>query len=146
MTLADDLKPLARDIRGIPGDLGIRPHSVAILEREWSGAYSGDGVKTDATYAITEGRGAPPKVRWLSDEELAVSGESSGSVDIGPITSDHGAIARLGTIDGRNIDAGDARYIVITGPKHPNGAKYRITRVTADRAIHYMVRAAPVSR
>lgn len=146
MTLADSLKPLARSIRGIPGTLGIRPHSVSLLEREWSGTYSGDGTRTDTSTAIVEGNGQPPKVRWLTDEDIAVGGLSAGTIEVGPITSDHDAIARIGDIRGDDLDAGDARYLVITGPKHPNGAKYRITEVRADRAIHYTLRARPVNQ
>lgn len=144
MTLADDLKPLARAIRGIPGTLGIRPHTVQLLEREWDGTYTGDGTRTDTLTSLLEGNNQPPKVRWMSDEELAVGNLSSGTIEVGPITSDHDAIARLGDIRGDDLDDGDARYLVITGPKHPNGAKYRITELRADRAIHYMLRAKPV--
>lgn len=145
-TLADNLKSLAFNIRGIPGDLGIRPHTVELVEREWSGTHSGDGTRTDNVTPIQEARNRPPKVRWLSDEELAVGGLSNGSIAIGPITSDHGLISRLSGIDGSDIDVGDARYLRITGPRHPNGAKYRITKITADRAIHYMINAAPVDK
>ena len=146
MSLADDLKPLARAIRGIPGQLGIRPHSVALLERSWDGTYSGDGTRTDVTVPIVEGGSYPPKVRWLSDEELAVGGLSGGTIEVGPITADVGAIEILDNIRGDDLDDGDAHYLVITGPRHPNGAKYRITRITCDRAIHYLIQAKPVSR
>lgn len=146
MTLADDLKPLARSIRGIPGQFGIRPHTVALLERSWDGTYTGDGTRTDATVALTEGGGYPPKVRWLSDEDVAVGGLSNGTIEVGPITADGSGIEILANIRGDDLENGDARYLVVTGPKHPNGAKYRITRITADRAIHYTIQARPVSQ
>lgn len=142
---ADRFRRLATRIRAIPGRFGLREHSVAILERSWDGEFSGDGNRIDGSFQILES-GQNPKVRWFTDEELAVSGLSSGSVTIGPITSDHDAIRRLSTINGDDLSAGDARYVVIVGPKHPNGAQYRVTRINPERAIHYMINAAPVSR
>lgn len=143
MSLADDLKELAHDVRAIPGELGIRPHTVSLLERDWDGTYSGDGDRTDVSTEITES-GQPPKVRWLTDEELALAGLAKGEIEIGPITADHDAISRIADFRGDDMDAGEAHYLIITGPKHPSGAKYRITRITAERAIHYLIRARPV--
>jgi hypothetical protein len=143
MTLADDLKSLAHGIRAIPGQLGIRPHSVALVESTWSGANSGDGAREDYSTPILES-GQNPKVRWLSDEELAVGGLSSGVVDIGPITSDHATVRRLAALRGDELQDSDARYLRIVGPKHPNGAKYQILELRVDRAIHYKIRVAPV--
>lgn len=142
MTLADRLKPLAHKVRGIPGRVGVRPHSVSLLTSSWSGTHSGDGTRTDTTLALTEG-GQNPKVRWATDEERVVGGLSDGTVDIGPLTPDHDGLSRLDDIRGDALATGDARYLTITGPKHPNGARYRIIEVRADRGLRYMLRAAP---
>ena len=144
MSLADDLKPVLREIRAIPGEFGLRPHTVTLLSRSWDGTYSGDGTRTDTSLSLTEGDNQPPKVRWLSDEELAVAGLSNAAVTIGPITADHDARTWLDDIRGDNLSTGDGRYLTITGPKHPNGAKYRITRINSERALHYMINAEPV--
>lgn len=144
MSLADDLKPLLREVRAIPGQLGLRPHTVKILSRGWSGEHSGDGIRYDAEIDVVEGDNQPPKVRWLTDEELAVGSLASGTIQVGPITSDDSSRTWLDDLLGSNLETGDARYLVITGPKHPCGAKYRITRVTAHRALHYLVQAQPV--
>lgn len=147
MSLADSLKPLARSIRGIPGLLGIRPHTVSILLREWGGTYSGEGNRTDVAVPITEGSGQPPKVRWLKDDEIAVGGLAVGTVEVGPITSEHlnGGIT-LAQLQAESLAVGGTRYLVITGPQHPSGAKYRVTNFSADRAFHYMIRAEPVDQ
>lgn len=143
MTLVDDLKPMLNSIRAIPGELGLHPHSVTLVESAWSGTYSGDGTRTDTQTAILES-GQNPHVKWLSDEELAMAGPSGGTVEIGPITSDFGALSRLSGLQGAELDDTDARYLLITGPKEPNGTKYRILGISADRAMHYKMRAAPV--
>lgn len=143
MSLADDLKPMLTSIRAIPGELGLRPHSVTLVESSWSGAHSGDGTRTDVQTAFLE-TGQNPKVRWLGDDELAMAGLASGAVDIWPITSDHAAIARLADMRGDDLSDSDARYLLITGPKAPNGARYRIAGITAHMAMHYKLRAIPV--
>jgi hypothetical protein len=142
-TLADYLKPSIESIRGIPGSLGLRPHTVTLLARSWSGDYTGDGDRTDVDTEINEG-GYPPKVRWLSDDEIAVGSLESGVVEIGPITPDHVTRSILGDIRGDELDAGDGRFLIITGPKSESGSKYRLIRITADRAFRYMLRARPV--
>ncbi len=143
MTLADDLKSLVYTIRAIPGELGMHPHSVTLVESDWAGTHSGDGSRTDTSTALLES-GQNPHVKWLSDEELAVAGLSAGEIEVGPLTPDHGAVSRLASLRGDSLSDTDARYLLITGPKHPNGARYRITDLKADRPFRYMLRAAPV--
>jgi hypothetical protein len=140
LSFASDLLPTLRSVRAIPGLLGLRPHAVALVTRAWAGTHTGDGARTSATTAITEDTQSP-KVRWLTDEELAVGGISSGAVEVGPITASDDLIELL---RGDDISAGDARYLLITGPKHPSGAKYRITEVRSHRAMHYMLRGEPI--
>jgi hypothetical protein len=146
MALADDLKPLLTNIRAIPGSLGLRPHTVAIVETDWSGEHTGEGEKAQFQTSITEADGQPPKVRWLSDKELAVAGLPDGSVQIGPITPSNGTIGTLlATLSGTAMLAGQTRHVLITGPKHPNGALYVIREISADHALHYTMRVTPVS-
>lgn len=144
MTFASDLLPLLRDIRAIPGQLGLRPHTVKLLSRSWDGAHSGDGNRSDDELNLVEGDNQPPKVRWLRDDELAVGDLARGTVEVGRLTADFAAREWLDDIRGDNLLKGDARYLVITGPTHPNGAKYRITKITSERALHYMIQAKPV--
>lgn len=144
MTLAAGLRKLAYSVRAIPGQLGVRPHRVSVLKRSWSGSHVGDGDRTDVETDIVEAGGQPPKVRWLSDEELAVGSLNPGTVEIGPITPAFpGGGTRLGTLDGSELAAGNVRHIWIVGPQHPRGAAYKVTKLTLDRALHYTIQATP---
>lgn len=144
MTLAAGLRKLAYSVRAIPGQLGVRPHRVSVLRRSWSGPHVGDGTRTDVEVDIVEAGGQPPKVRWLSDEELAVGSLNPGTVQIGPITPAFpGGGTNLGTLDGSALTAGQVRHLWIVGPQHPNGAAYKVTKLTADRALHYTIQATP---
>ena len=144
MTLASGLRKLAWSVRAIPGQLGVRPHRVSILKRTWSGSHVGDGTRTDVETDIVEAGGQPPKVRWLSDEELAVGGLNPGTVEIGPITPAFpGGGTALSLLDGSTLDEGEVRHLWIVGPQHPNGAAYRVKKLTADRALHYKIQAMP---
>jgi len=146
MTLASGLKGLAYSVRGIAGALGVRPHAVSILKRSWSGSQPGDGTQTDVERMIHEGGGQPPKVRWLTEEQLTVGNLEAGTVEIGPITpSFRGGGTDLSFLDGSQLEAKEARYLRITGPMHPKGAIYKVIKLTADHALHYTITASPVS-
>lgn len=144
MTLAEDLKGLLYGVRSIPGQLGLRPHKVWLLKRSWSGQHTGAGTRTDVEFPITEGGKQAPKVRWLSDEEIAVGSLAAGTVEVGPITPSHkGGGTDLSILDGSTFKTGEVRHLWIQGPQHPKGAAYRITRIGADHALHYTLQASP---
>ncbi len=146
MTLASGLKQLTYSVRGIAGKLGVRPHTVSILKRSWSGSQPGDGTQTDVELRIHEAGGQPPKVRWLTEEQLAVGSLEAGTVQIGPITPKfQGGGTDLSFLDGSLLEAKEARLLRITGPMHPRGAIYKVTKLTADHALHYTITASPVS-
>ncbi len=145
MTLADDLLPTVYEGRAIAGELGFRPHTVALVVRQSEGPYTGDGAIAEVVTAITEAGGQPPRVRWLDDEEIAVGGLSSGTIEVGAITPEHsGGGTALSLLDGSELETGDVRLLRITGPHHPDGADYRIIGITAERPLRIMLRAVPV--
>ena len=142
MSLADSLRAILPGIRAIPGSLGIRPHSVAVVVSTWSGANVGSGTKTEVSTAITED-GQPPKVRWLNGEELAVGGLASGTVEVGPITSTAAALAALRP----TLTDAQSIHLRITGPNTAaSGDLYTITDFQGQRALHFMVQAKPVEQ
>ena len=147
MSFSDDLKPLLNSVRSIPGSLGIRPHSVAIVVGVWSGSHTGEGSEDQTTTPITEADGQPPKVRWLKQDERALADLPEGTCEIGPITPSFGGggldISQFNSA--ASLSRGDTLHIVITGPQHPSGAVYRVIQVNADKALHYSIRAVPVS-
>jgi hypothetical protein len=145
--LAQRYLPVAYAKRGIAGRLGIRPHTVAIVDRAWSGDHPGDGIEAAETTPITEGGGEPPKVRWLNDEQLALANLVGDQVAmIGPVTPKHpGGGTDLSVLTGADLTNGEAHYVKITGPRHPDGALYRVLEVRAEKALRYMIRAKAVS-
>jgi hypothetical protein len=145
LTLADSLKPRLHRIRAIPARLGLHPHSVAIVVASTDGTHTGDGTRTETVTSVTEHGGYPPHVRWLNDEEIALGQLAMGAIEVGPITPLHnGNGTDLDLLTGADMTDGQVRLLRITGPNHPSGADYRITSVSADKALRYMIRAVPV--
>lgn len=145
MTLAAELLPDVYEARAIAGELGFRPHTVAIVVVSTPGLHTGDGTRTEVVTPITEANGQPPRVRWLKDEDLALGQLPLGTVEVGPITP---AFAGGGTetdlLTGADLSVGEVRLLRITGPNHPNGADYTIRSVTADRPLRRVITAVPV--
>lgn len=145
MTLADSLKPLLYANRALPGTLGLRPYSVAILIGTWSGTYTGRGGTIDEIVAITESGGQPPKVRQLSAEDLALSGLGKGSLRIGPITTGYtGGGTALDDLKPA-VAAGQTVHAMVTLPAYPNGAKFLIKSIDTTHALHWTMDVEPVS-
>jgi hypothetical protein len=145
VTLADDLMSVVYEGRAIAGSLGFRPHTVAIVATTWTGQHTGEGSGIPESTPIVEANSQPPRVRWLNSEEIALANLGSGIVEIGPITpSFSGGGTDLETLAG-DVQTGATRYVLITGPQHPNGAVYRITDISAERPLRYMLKAAPTA-
>jgi hypothetical protein len=145
MTLADDLKPIVYSARAIAGNLGFRVHSVAMVYAETDGEHTGDGARSETVTSLLEAEGQSPRVRWLNDEEIALGQLAMGAIEVGPITPLHnGNGTDIDLLTGADMTDGQVRLLRITGPNHPSGADYRITSVSADRPLRYMIRAVPV--
>lgn len=138
MSLVDSLKPMVSSIRSIPGQLGLRPHTVSVVLDAWSGAELGEGALTRTITSIAEQNGYPPKTRNLSSEEIAVAGYDRETWEIGPITPSFiGGGTLLATLSNSNLAANTEPHFVITGPSFPNGANFRVVRSSTDKALHY---------
>jgi hypothetical protein len=143
MSLVDDLLPIAYATRALAGQYGVRLYTVALVVEKWSGQHTGEGVRYEEYTPITEANNQPPKVRWVTDEEVTL-GALSGSIEVGAITP---KFATGGTdlepiIE--QLEAGSTRHIQIVGPKHPAGAKYKIIGIEV-KPLRYLIRAAPTS-
>lgn len=127
-------------------DREFRPHSVTICTTSEAGTHTGDVNGLDERTAITQADGHNPKVRWLSDEEIAVGGyPSRGVVEIGPITPKFsGGGTDLSVLTGADLQRRDTLQIEIKGPRHPDGMRYRLVQITAEKAFGYFLRAAPI--
>jgi hypothetical protein len=123
--------------------LGLRPHTVSIVLASTDGTHTGDGGRLETLTPLTHSDGSAPKVRWAKDQDVAMQLVTAGTVTIGPITSDFTGFEYLADLDGRNLDRGEVRLLRLTGPKHPEGADYRIESVKSERALHYLITACP---
>jgi len=145
MTLANSIKPMLRKIRGIAGELGLRPHRAYLVDVSFTGAHVGEGQRSELELELTE-NGHPPKIRWLKDDELALGNMAAGTVEIGPITADDdGATTIRNRILAVDLYADELLHVRIVGPAHPGGARYRVRRKKMDRAMHYKIQAEPVA-
>ena len=143
-TFAENLLPSLYKIRAIPGNLGLRIHSVTLITSAWSGSHTGDGTETTTETPIYESGSKSPKVRWKTQEEVAVGNLARGTCEIGPITP---SFTGGGTVFASfgNVDAGETVHIKITGPEHPSGALYKLTHIHQETPFRIMLEASPVA-
>ena len=145
MSIRDSLRQLAYNVRAIPNAYGLRPyHSVAILAGAWSGTVTGRGLFTAELTPITEANGAPPKVREVSTEELALGNLGKGSLKIGPITPDFPGGGTAIDVLKPAVDAGQTVQVLITGAGNPDGSLYVIKSINADHGLHWTMTVTPV--
>lgn len=143
MTLADDLRATAARCRGIPGELGMRPHRVYLLSGTWSGDYTGSGTETETGRQLLE-NGQPPQVTWLDSEALALGGWPVGSVEVGNLTpSFAGGGTNFSELIGNALTSGQVMFVRIVGPRHPDGARYRVKEARHKSAVSYSIVCAP---
>jgi hypothetical protein len=143
MALADDLKTLARNVRAIPGQFGIRPHRVYLVTDEWDGPYYGDGALTREQVELVEGDNQPPKVRQLNDERRALGDLAGGSVEIGPVTPPDAGSVAASAFRGADLTNGfNGLKLRIVGPT--GDALYVIKGLDLSRAIHWTITAEPL--
>lgn len=146
-SLVPNLRKTLFNARSIAGQLGFRIHRawIVIARSGAEGQYTGDGGRWERATELLEANGQSPKVRWLKDEEKALGQLPDGSVEVGPITPEFpGGGTAPELLTGANINVGAVRLLRIVGPQHPDGADYRITTVTLDRALRYSIRGVPV--
>lgn len=144
MSFADDMKALVYDIRAIPGEMGLRPYTVAIVSGQWNGSNTGRGALAQDIIPVTEANGQPPKVRAMNTEELALAGLGKGSMKIGPITPPFAGGGSPLIAARSAVENGQTMHIQLTGPDIPNGALFLIKSWNADRALHETLVVSPV--
>jgi len=141
-TVIDGILPAVLAARGIAGEVGIRIHTVARVVK-FANRDPRSELGEEET-PIVEGGGYPPKVRWLTHEELAVGSLAAGTVEVGPITpTTTGGGTDIALLRGDDLVEGDKLYFRIKGPKHPGGALYRRTGLHV-KATGYRLQLAPV--
>jgi hypothetical protein len=70
--LPASLKAVIDSVRGIPGQLNLRPFAVSVIKRTWTGERVGLGTSTTTSTALTVG-GQNPRLERLSSREVLAS-------------------------------------------------------------------------
>lgn len=142
-TLAEDLLPTVYEGRAEAGLAGFRPHTIAVVYGFELGIHTGDAQQPEEI-PITEANGQPPKIVWLSPDEIALGGYPKGTVRAGPITPAFaGGGTDAATLTGDDLQRKDTLRFRIRGPNHPNGWDYRKVGFSAERALRFMLFLAP---
>ena len=145
MGFRNDIRALAYELRAMAGrDFEIRPYSVAVVVKSWSGDNPGEGTESTDTTVVTEANSQPPKVRILNDEQIALGNLPRESIKVGPITPDFpGGGTNITTLTGNGATVGESFYYLITGPQFPSGARFLLEKVESDRTFGYSVTLKP---
>jgi len=138
MSFRDDIRGICHEVRSIPGQLEMRPYSVEAVTRVWSGDEPGQGTEQVDREVVTEAGGHPPKVRWLSAEEIAVGGFEAMTAEIGPITPEFsGGGSVIDSLKRKGKGSRALLHFVLTGPEFPCGANFKLKTFTSHRAFQY---------
>lgn len=144
MTVRDALLPALDVVRGVGGTMGLRPYSVTIRVRTWSGPIIGNGTKTDVDSALTVSNGTqPPMVRQLSGRDVIASGGvfTDQDYEVGPLTPpypgsvDNSALAISHPDTSGNVEL----FFKLVGPEIPGGAWFRRVGQKSTSALGYSV-------
>lgn len=145
MTFATAIRPALARARAIAGRMGLRPvPHVWIVQVEWSGAYPGDGTRTESLFELLQD-GQPPKVRDLRGDEIAMGMGPAGSIKIGPITPGCMAGGALLSDLQPTLDAGEGLSLKLVDPSGET-LYLRIDGVEDKSALHYYLSASPLTK
>jgi hypothetical protein len=136
VTLADDLLPVVFDARSIAGDLGFRPHSVAVVI-EYANETTGQGGITSERTPIVEAQSQNPRIVWEKSDDVPFGNAPSNIIMVGPVTPSDS----LDEIFTRELGAGESRLLIVTGPNNPDGERFAIVDYDASRPLRRMIRA-----
>jgi hypothetical protein len=158
-TFAQGLLPALDTIRGIAGELGLRPYTVTVQLLTYDGPRPGTGTKVAGpvlTLFHTTGPNAQPvRVRQLSRKEIVASGGLYTDRDfkVGPMTPAYSALINqfAGGVTDAQLDAEATVYPTeviwaMSGPGLPAaGATFQKIGEEAT-SLHYFVFLRQVGR
>ena len=149
MGFVNDIRKLADGIRGnVPGNLGLRPHTVTIRVRTWSGARGGLGTKTDVDTVISNAGNFGPRVKQVSAKDVIASGGlyESGDYTIGPISRDYvtGGVTDAALDPSTTSTAREVLFLV-DGPGFPSGGAW-FKRINDEGYKHHTYSTVVVRR
>lgn len=153
-TLASTILPALDAIRGIGGILGLRPFTVTLRVRQWSGASLGKGTKVDVDTVLTNitavPGGAPVniKARFLTTREVSASGGlyRDRDVRIGRMTPAFAAAYNLpaggygdSTLDPQFSGTPTEIFWKVAGPGMAPGGSWCSRIAEEASALHYSI-------
>lgn len=123
MTLRDDLQPTVDNARALVAGFGLRPRTVIVRSRVWSGGKLGAGAAADTDLTISPApKVREPPARWISDAPgryeagdivvEKVSRTYAESLLTNPVTPGH---ELLFVVDGREYRLIDAPTLLSWG-------------------------------
>jgi hypothetical protein len=151
-TLASTILPALDAIRGIGGILGLRPFTVTLRVRTWSGAKIGFGAKTDTNTVLTNvtatsaGTLENIKCRFLTTREIVASGGlyRDRDIRIGRITPSFAAAYGLpaggfgdSTLDPTPGATPTEIFWNVAGPGMPSNGAWCSRIAEEVSALHY---------
>jgi hypothetical protein len=138
MGLVDSLRKTLHNARSVAFGLDreFRAFTVAVC-REYIEGSSSSGPVLDF---FSEANGAPPRVTWTKDEDVAFGNAPADLIEIGPITPIGRNAELLDELD-ECVSNGETRHVLITGPGMTEGRKYRILSIDKSRPLRRMIRA-----
>jgi hypothetical protein len=144
MALADRWRRIADRYRSLPADFGLREHEVSLAVYRFRNEELGVSPQLVSRLQILV-NGANPRVRFPSQQEMAIGGLSTGTLIVGPFTPQfgEGGIDR-DLLDGKQMDGGEQLIVEIKGPQSPTGARYRIANKNYHRALQITMTCVPL--
>lgn len=131
-------------MRAIPGSLGLRLFTVAVVSRTWTGARPGLGASADLTTGIKVDLGLfPVKVTMITPAETIASAGLYVSQDIrvGPITPPFTGSAADGdaitVFDPPATATGFELFFKVTGPGYPGGHWFKKISQDVTKSFRY---------
>lgn len=127
MSFRTDLLPDLDTIRGIPGELGLRRHSVIVRVKTSSGTRPGvvGATTTTVDTPLKVGNGSQnPKVKEINVRDVVASGGlyAAGDYRIGPVTHAWaGGGVATATVDPATTSTGREVFYLIEGDGMPTG-------------------------
>lgn len=123
MSLRTSLLPVLERLRGtIPVQLGLRPYSVTVRVRTWTGQRPGMGTHSDVD-TVLGNAGQNVKVTLISSRDIVASGGryTAGDFRVGPLTPSHATGGTpLSVFDPPRSATAREIFFIVTGPGLPD--------------------------
>jgi hypothetical protein len=138
-TLAEKLKRTVFKGRAIAGTLGFRPHS-AKLVFEWADPTTGM-IVTRQEIPLVEAGGQPPRIERVKYEDIPFGNAPGNIMKIGPMTPIFSGGGLDPTHFTRDLEDGESRIVIITGPEcpAPGGERFVMIRFEAMKALRLVL-------